>query len=172
MIWDTVIRSDVDAGQVARSTKLFVDGRGPFMYRNPYPYSQSHFTDPRLVASMMGGAEETMPYSLVPGIANQLAPQPQQALAGPAAAVAGVGILGAAVGGAIEAAFVYGVTRLGADVAPAKAKTAAMWAGGIVFGLSAIMTLIAAGGVAAATSQVSDARSSKSIIEPDYIVTG
>ena len=71
-------------------------------------------------------------------------------MAGPAAATAGLGILGAAIGGAVEGLFVYGVTRLGADVAPAKARRAALWAGGIVFGLSTVMTLIAAGGVAAA----------------------
>jgi len=65
MIWDTVIRSDVDAGQVARATKLFVGGRGPFMYRNPYPYSQSHFTDPRLVASMMGYNKESTMFNYV-----------------------------------------------------------------------------------------------------------
>jgi hypothetical protein len=104
-----------------------------------------------------------MGYTLVPGIINQV--QAQQAagrggaitnvgMGGPmAGATLGVGILGAAVGGAIEGMFVYGCARLGADIAAPKAKKAAMWAGGITFGISAIMTLIAAGGVAAAESQ-------------------
>ena len=70
-----------------------------------------------------------------------------------AAGALGVGLLGAAMGGAIEYLFIYGCARLGADVAPAKAKKTALWAGGIVFGLSAVMTLAAAGGIAAAESQ-------------------
>jgi hypothetical protein len=73
----------------------------------------------------------------------------------PAGAVAAGGIVGSAVGAAIEGLFVYGVTRLAADVEPSKARKSALWAAGIVFGLSTIMTLAVAGGVSSVDTTTS-----------------
>lgn len=167
-IWDTLTRP----GQpVAQSTRLFTQypsgppHTSPAYFDPRYglrSWSRRSYTDPRFVASMMG--EETMGYTLVPGVVSQVQAQQAEGRGGaisgvgamgisPAGATLAGGLVGAAIGGAVEAAFVYGVTRLGADVAAPKAKKAAMWAGGIVFGLSALMTLVAAGGVAAASSQ-------------------
>jgi len=163
-IWDTLTRP----GQpVAQSTQLFTRYPSGPPYTSPVyfdpryglrSWSRRSYTNPRLVASMMG--EETMGYTLVPGVVSQVTAQQAEgrggaiSLAGPVAGgVLGVGLLGAAISGAIEGLFVYGVTRLGADVAAPKAKKAAMVAGGIVFGLSTILTLVAAGGVAVAEGQ-------------------
>lgn len=84
-------------------------------------------------------------YSLVPGVAQHVKVRQMNGLAGPGAAVLGVGVLGAAINGAVEGLFVYGVTRLGAGVESTKARKAALWAGGIVFGLSTVVALIAGG---------------------------
>jgi hypothetical protein len=162
-IWDTLTRP----GQpVAQSTSLFTQyPSGPPhtspAYHDPRyhlrSWSRRSYTDPRLVASMMG--EEDMAYSLVPGVVSQVQAQQAEGRGGaisglgisPTGATIAGGLAGAAIAAAIEGLFVYGVTRCGAGVESAKAKKAALWAGGIVFGLSTIMTFVAAGGVAAAT---------------------
>lgn len=116
-----------------------------------------------------------MSYTLIPGVVTQVQAQQAQGRGGAISGVsnaglaAGVGILGAAIGGAVEAAFVYGVTRLGAGVDPVKSRKAALWAGGIVFGLSSIMSLIGAGGVAAAEDAAGGAQ--QSTIDPDWTIT-
>lgn len=143
-IWDTVVRSDVGPAQLARATKLFVNGEGPFYTRHRYPYATKTFTDPRLVASMLGKEKPMSNYITQP----QLADVSPAAIGGMAI---GTGLVAGVINGAIGGLLVYGVARL-ISTPPAKSKTAAYWGAGIIGVSTAVMFGLVGGAAASAAS--------------------
>jgi len=133
-IWDTVVRSGADSAQLARATHLFVGNEGPFYTGHLRPYEPSSFTDPRLVASMLGTRKKDMGnYLRTPGIVS--GPIRRHTLGESGTAIMGtalgVGVIGGVINASIGGLLVYAVARMvGAN--PPRARNAAYWGAGII----------------------------------------